>query len=213
MKASDLIIIYLACGSPLGVYYFTRPDSHRSLASAAWAMISFLIWPISAIVVLRGRMAALRPSAEAILDRNIGELRTAIENVAFPKAGATPVFEFRDVFGRFTGLARELMHETDNSNSNSNEIFAVSGHENARLGSACLGRRNRERLRFHLMRARNEFVETVSNLFSDETKATRLIELASDLAILLDDRETFDDLQALLIGPAFLLKSRKVKYG
>src|SRR5437868_967423 len=75
MKVSDLIIIYFACGSPLGVYYFTRLPEGASAGSVVWTLLRLLAWPVSAAVLLRARFLDAPPSDEAILDRKISDIR------------------------------------------------------------------------------------------------------------------------------------------
>src|SRR5207248_1465145 len=128
MKTTDLIIIYFACGAPLGVYYFTRLAG-GSATSVIWALARFLVWPVSAAVLLRDKFLAGRPSEEAILDRMINDIRARIEGLAFAGASTAAVFDFRDVFTRFTSLTSELRNNPEKLSNH--EIFTISGHENS----------------------------------------------------------------------------------
>src|SRR2546423_15604025 len=108
MRATDIIVIYFACGSPLGVYYFTRIKDRPSFGSAFWTLLRFLAWPVSVAILLRHKYFAGRPSDEEILDRKINDIRSEMELIAFGGAPASSGFDFREVYTRFTGLAGEL---------------------------------------------------------------------------------------------------------
>src|SRR5438309_1949702 len=160
MNVTDLIIIYFACGSPLGVYYFTCHKDDLSLRAVLGMLIRFLIWPLSALPLIRNRFFSSNPPAEASLDRKTGYIRAELENIAFSESDASSIFEFREVISRFVALTTQA--KIIPAEKRGNEVFAVSGHKNATLAAACLARRNRERILFHQTQARNDFVEVIS---------------------------------------------------
>ena len=81
------------------------------------------------------------------------------------------VLEFRDVYARYTGLAMALTHTNGDV---PNELFDISGHKGPDLAARCLARRNRRRLEFHMLQAKNEFDDAVTKLAAADPKITGL---------------------------------------
>lgn len=204
MSITDLMIIYLACGSPFGVYYFTSLRDDPSPSSILIVLFRFLVWPVSMIALLRMSLFSATESVEAILDKKISNIRTELEDIAFSGAAASSIFDLREIFSRYTGLTREL--KVNGSMKPMNEILVISGHENQALAAACLNRRNRERLMFHQTQARNDFVDLVSNLANGSPKGDRIAGLAMALAELLNDPKSAEDLSVLLSSSGQELK-------
>ena len=148
----DLTVVYFAFGAPLGMYEIAR--NRRSPKAVALAAVHFVLWPFFAIASLR----SLAGQPEQSLERRIDELRTEFETEAFNTESGR---EFRDVYARYTGLALALRA---GNGGGSSELFDIAGHHDGRLASKCFDRRNRRRLEFHQLQARNEFDEMVSKL-------------------------------------------------
>lgn len=202
------MIIYLACGSPFGVYYFTNLRNDLSPRSILIVVFRFLVWPISLIGLLRMKLFSTNELAEAILDKKISYIREELEDIAFSDAAASSIFDFREIFSRFAGLTREL--EANGTTQPMHEILEISGHDNSTLAAACLDRRNRERLMFHRTQARNDFVDLVSNLANGSPNGDRIAGLALALAELFNDPESAEDLSVLLSKSGQELKGTDV---
>ncbi len=190
MNLTDLIIIYLACGAPFGVYQITKRQDVGS--SAGWISISssFLLWPAAAASLVIGRI--FFNSGQTELDRRtrIEKIRIEIENAAFSGDAVSAVFEFREIFYRFIGLSEAAY--TMPAGKSVNEIFKISGHKNAVLASRCLSRRSIERLAFHQDKAQDEFVELVKSLTAPQQE--RIVRLILELADHLPNRYPAVDL-------------------
>jgi len=183
----NLIIIYFACGSPIGVYRITRAAHLRSPRQAASVGAYFILWPIFAPAILR-RSLLVR---EANIEQALSIIRSAIEKIAFVGSQTIPVFEFREIFARYTGLTLAL--NAGGAPNFSADLFKVSKHGNLALATACLNRRNRQRLSFHQMQARREFVDMVARMARSHTRGTEIVELGLQLTHLLNDQHTAGD--------------------
>lgn len=182
----DLLIIYLACGAPLGVYQITAGQPLRS--RAVWFDIpaAFLFWPAVAAVLLFRRLT----SGDKIHAARTEEFRGDIERLAFVDPTIARLFEFREAFYRYTGLV-----ETAASNSGRrtvNEIFIVTGHSNQPLATRCLDRRNRTRLSYQTERARNDLINLISTLADRAGRRDELFSLTADLARHMQDEAAAD---------------------
>lgn len=188
---TDLIILYLACGSPLGVYQITSSRAPRSAVDWAGIIFAFIFWPVFAAFLLIARLRAPHQIDQSRLDR----IRTDIEQIAFTGASMTRLFDFRDVFYRFTGLVETA--NADHGRPRGNEIFEVAGHDNKTLASRCLARRNRDKLAFHRERARDEFIGVVSSAAADTAKEENLFRLTTELSELIRDTKTAQQIRSL----------------
>jgi len=197
MNVTDLIIIYLACGSPFGVYQITKRQPARSGVEWLKIVLSFLLWPVYLADLLIGRIFNSRERADEDRRYRIEEIRLDIEHLAFSGEPISLLFEFREVFSRFTGLSDAV--NAPNARS-TKEIFAVTDHDNKLLGSRCLDRRNAKRLAFHRALARNEFVDLLSRLTIDVLVRIDLATLGTELAEHLQDPDLKADLTSLLAG-------------
>jgi len=198
MNLSDLIIIYLACGSPFGVYQITKRQQQPSPGSWASILTSFLLWPVLAITLLVDRIVSDRDNTDATANARIERIRSDIERIAFSGGATAALFEFREVFYRFTGLFAAA--NTEITKRPSSELFEVSGHSNKELASRCMARRNREKLAYHQVLARNEFVDLIADLANGQAGSIEVAKLALELADHLGDADTSADLSAVLSG-------------
>lgn len=171
----DLLIIYLACGSPFAVYRATRRGDNRSIGKLISVAATLLGWPIEAVRVLNSaRITTTRSRREY----EIESVRTRIEALLFSAESGSDLFDFRETFYRAVGLANavnDIKRETS-----THELFRVTNHPSKELASRCLARRNQARLEFHLTSSRTELAEVLSELVTAETSA-RLSELTSML--------------------------------
>ncbi len=193
MDTLTLIIIYLACGSPFGVYELTRGDQTSPPANFAAAISSFIFWPVIGVLLVwrgirrrkDGRLPAFR----------IEQIRSEIECIAFANMPAAALFEFRDVYYRYTGLAEAAANSEGSSIGT--ELMAVTADVHRAAAAKCLARRNGEKLEFHKVLARNEFVDLISQAAASSPHAAKIVALASGLAEDLFDHEAVEDLAAM----------------
>jgi hypothetical protein len=193
MNWTEFAIIYLACGAPFGVYQLTREPRPLSASNLPGVLVAFFAWPVVAVRFLWRRFFPGDEERERSLNVRIEGARVQIESIAFPAGSAGELFEFRDVYYRYTALAIAVMATV----AAPRELFEVSGHSNSAVAAKCLARRNRERLAFHHVQTRNEFVDLIRRLTIGDT-SDGLIRLTVDLASDLGDVDAAADLCALI---------------
>jgi len=181
----NLIIIYFACGSPIGVYRITRTARLRSPGQAAAIGVYFVLWPIFVPTILLSSLSG-GEAAKIDVERGIARIRAEMENIAFSDDATVSVFEFREVFGRFTGLTIMLNHR--GAAQVPNELFKIAGHNNLALASACLKRRDRQRLASHQMQARAEFEDLIAKIARFHPHGDVIAAMGSQLLETLDGR-------------------------
>ena len=198
MNVTDLIIIYLACGSPFGVYQITKRQDEQPTTKWLVVLASFLLWPGFTAAIIIDRVVSKNDGTEKV--SRIEHFRTGIERAAFDGGATSSLFEFREVFYRFTGLIEAA--NSGQTNRMTNELFEVSGHANKSLASKCLVRRNREKLVYHQTQARNEFVDIIAEMANNESRREEITSIALELTAYLKDDTATSDLNALLSQPS-----------
>lgn len=189
MNFSETLIIYLACGAPFGVEYLQRRTGRSILATAFGVFVRFILWPIAA-----GRMLyrLIARSSELLLelpddtDQRLAAIRTRFEAIIHADQGPPRVFEFRDTFLRYTGLARSGACEPGNGVA---EIFEVTGHDDVTLATMCLARRNASRLARHRELARDEFSNFIASVAAKGQTPDEIVRLAFETADAVSDGE------------------------
>ena len=195
MNFTDLIIIYLACGSPFGVYQITKRQPVRSGVEWLKIVLSFLFWPAFAAALLARRILPNETQRKGEFQNRTEDLRLDFERAAFTGKSISSLFEFRETFYRFVGLS-EAAEEVQAGRSSA-EIFDISGHTNKSLASRCLGRKNTRKLSYHRSAAREEFVELISRLTATGADRIEITRLALELADHLGDQKAADALQPM----------------
>ncbi len=190
MNVTDLIIIYLACGSPFAVFRLTQTNR------VDWpsVILAFMLWPVYAVMLLGLVFFSNEARKKADLRNRLETLRLAIESSAFQGESISSLFEFREVYSRFTGLSVAADAAPSRSYA---EIFEISGHPNQTLASRCLARRNAGKLAFHRSLARHEFVTRIEQLHATESNHHELERLAVELAETLEDRKAAQSFAAM----------------
>lgn len=195
MNLVDLIIIYLACGSPFAVFQATNRQKGRAGVNWQRVAASFFAWPIFAAVLLVGKIFPTEASKKAAFQQRLEDIRFDLEQFAFAAAPISALFEFRESFYRFAGLSEAADEElTVKPNA---EIFEVTGHPNKVLASRCLARKNARKLAFHRTAAREEFVGLISRLTLTDVDRIELTDIASELADHLNDKIAADAFRSM----------------
>lgn len=196
MSLTDLVIIYFACGAPFGVHQLMRKD--RS-GRVDWVKVaaSFVMWPASAIVLTVNGADEPAKRSDLHRDNYVDQIRRQIESLAFGDGETSELFEFREVYCRFSGLWE--VQKPNLATQITGELANVSDHPNQALGSLCLARRNGERLAFHRVRASGEFVDLIDKLAVTGSNRSEIVGLAIELADFLGDDATATDLTTLKI--------------
>lgn len=196
MKLIDLIIIYLACGSPFAVYQATNRQNGQTGINWMRVFSSFLFWPAFAISSLINRFILNETRRKAALQNRLEDVRLEFEQKVFSGESIASLFEFRETFYRFIGLS-EAASEARSGKANA-EIFEISGHHNKALASRCLARKNKRRLAEHRSAAREEFVGLIARLAAARPDRVEIVSLALEIAGHLDDRTAADEFQAMI---------------
>ena len=193
MNFTDLLIIYLACGAPFGVYQITT-HKNRSAADAARMFLSFLFWPAFAASIIIDRVANGQTNSNSFHNSAVDDIRAKIEQAAFSNSTAASLFEFREVYHRYTGLSEVV--ESLSSSKYSSEFFEISGHQNKALAAKCLARENRRKIVCHHAAARLDFTRIVTELVETVPKPEAILGLTFELARQVNDEAIVVDLRA-----------------
>ncbi len=185
----DLIIIYFACGAPIGVHQFTKRQGGGVLAATA----AFVVWPI----FLSQLLSTSIPVSEI---SQSDQIRSEIERRAFAGESIVSLFEFRDVFYRYSGLSIAANSQATKGHKHWGELRSTGDNGRSPLELRCLERANQRKLEFHRDRTRQEFVELISRLSKSSPDAGAAVKLAVDLAVHLGDKAAAAELGVLAPG-------------
>lgn len=199
MNLRDLLIIYLACGAPFGVYFFLQNRNHLE-SNILWlkSLLRFVFWIPFAIqmVARKSLFTNLYNSGfdqfsnlDAQKELEIEEIKKFFENILAEKAFKLAIFEFREIFDRYTGLSLEIQSENNDASPAEKEIFRITNHSHKKLAEICLHRRNRKRLTFHQKLARQDFFEILDKFIDKSNEPQNLFNKALKLADMLNDHE------------------------
>ncbi len=208
MKPIDFIILYLAAGAPFGVlHYFELRASEDFKNLFLRAILAAVFWlPLSLNFFRKKLLLNLRQStdqneSQAIEDSNerkINKIQKAIERKLKINDPNISIYEFREAADRYIGLtiANQNVNNITSDCDLGNEIFNISRTGDSFLSNVCLQRRNRARLSFHQINARNEFLTYLDTNFVDSDEFADLAELFAELALILND-EAVDEVRNL----------------
>lgn len=195
MNLSDFLIIYLACGTPFGMYYFIN---HRKADSCFLkAILAAVVWIPYAVWLLRkkipGNFSIFNFSKEHIFDSDQEERieinKKHLEFFLMEKSKTFSHFEFREIADRYTGLSLAVNSENKNPTDKEHELISITDHENKTLAARCLYRRNLKLLAFHHTLARRDFLNFISERKEDISEVEKLYYLLFEFIRLLNDRE------------------------
>ena len=189
MATAEFIIIYLACGAPFGVQYLLDSTDRPILHTIAGVAARFLAWPIGAALMLVNLFTAV-PQFDRGGDNPDGDalarVRSKFESQIMLSDRSTSIFEFRDVFLRYTGLAESIGDRE--SSPGVSELFRVAGHHDERLAGSCLQRKVVSKLEYHRERSRSEFSLMIESILSETDDRNEIVSLAVETAECVSDR-------------------------
>ena len=193
MTVSDYMIIYLSAGAPFAVYVFLQMSGTPLVRRILTAFGAMLVWPVAAAIWIVRRFRGIEPFGFESADksRRINSLANSLERSILGNGSTVSLYEWREIYERYTGLSLAVAEAEDNSDDN--ELFEVAGNKNGKLGTVCLNRRNRNRLIFHHTQARNDFLDALIRAKCDGDA----FGLALELAALLDDADAAADLKSM----------------
>jgi hypothetical protein len=194
MNLSDLIIIYLSCGAPLGVYFFVN-NRNRFSPTKLWlkTILIFVLWiPFLFKLVLTKNIFSVRRFNKSFpimdFDEEISSIVKNIEVILKQSSLDISIYEFREIFERYVGLTIVKDKHIEEALAN-DDFFKLSNHKNIELAKTCMIRRNRMHLSFHQTKARQDFLKLISSLSKSMVDQKNLREETYGFVKLLNDIE------------------------
>jgi hypothetical protein len=206
MNISDILIIYLALGAPVGVYKFLQS---RDLATGRRTFRSILAWlfwiPTAMRLVYRSVTNAYsRPGfvSQRGLDSSDPALTELRENIRLELTrvdrGTFPPHLVREVLERYIGLSRASNAELPQIDDGSSDLFVAAGRSEEKLATICLMRRNQRRIERHHIKARRSFLELFERAVTQDAPHTETaVRMGLELASQLGDKKAIDGLHAI----------------
>lgn len=186
----DILLAYIALGSPVGVYLLLQADRKGlNVRSASKTLIGFVLWPISLGLLIYQRRSNFadvptfetRDRSDSRITRAANLLRASVEESICDLEDRRFAVrkELFDAIDRFVGL-RLASGESLPAQAANAEIYTVAGHPNPSLATICLARRNSVRIASHAARAAADLQETIDLRARMVAAAPEFIELLSD---------------------------------
>lgn len=200
MNPFDILIIYLACGAPVGVYYFVnnRYEQDRRFLKALFITLVWF-WPAARLLqkyVTKELPASGSSKKDSLKDEEILETRKRLEAVFAADTSGASLFEVREILDRYIGLTDAVQDQT-HAGEGSSQFFEAAGSRNPALAAKCHYRRNRRLLFFHQTLAGQDFLKTVSGHVSRFPNDAEIESSALKLAGLLRDQKMEKNLKLL----------------
>lgn len=198
MNFTDFLIIYLACGAPLGVYYFfqnrkTLYQNHlwlnSFLTTTVWFPYAFrLLQDFVTGKLLTYKFTKIRET-DALRKNKLDAIEKEVSQILLAEHTGIALFDFRETFQRYSGLTIALQNavEFETAAENEKELFRIAGNENVELGAKCLRRRNLNRLKFHQNLARIDVIEMFGAINAETKESEKFRFLANSYFKLLND--------------------------
>lgn len=204
MNLVDLLIIYLTCGAPFGVYYFFQNRNYSASFKLIFhSILVALIWIPYAIRLLQSFVTKKFRSDEFAennqTDSVINEIERKFAQIIYEESSEISVYDFRETFERYLGLAKAASTEAIGIDA---ELYQISDHENKKLASEILSRRNRSRLNAHHILARRDFLRMIEKIDSTFSAKEKIRTLAFDFVKILNDVEAQKQLHKIFENPA-----------
>ncbi len=205
MSTVDLLIIYLAFGSPLMVHRYLFSSHLSQPRRVLVSLFTLAFWiPVATQMVYRRLVNAYsRASFVTVedldsIDRLVADLRKTLK-AELPNAGRS--FAMRDVVvtvERYVALSI-AWRERGACAFQGQELFSVAGTD-PDLASVCLTRRNRRRIETQHMRARADLLSVFAALSETPAARAAMEDVLTNIAPLLDDRELFNSIEQRRAG-------------
>ncbi len=214
MNFTDILIIYLACGAPFGVYYFLQNRRKKDF-SLFWikTFFNFAFWlPFALGFFLENKIRQnfyyLNPNNE----KKIFLIQKQIESILHESKLKVSIYDYREIFDRYLGLTISKRGEAKKTADTEKEIFRITGHKQVELAAICLQRRNQKRLFYHHTLARQDFLQFIAKLFKVSSGKIKLGNLSVEFVKLLDDTEAQTALEKLFAENSQTDKQSVVKH-
>lgn len=206
MNLTDLLIIYLACGAPFGVYYLLQ-NRTKFVSGTLWlnTFYTFAFWVPMAFKLLRENKFLTRSvshtfDAEAIQEKKLDLIQKRLEKILQGSGLKISIFELREMIDRYVGLTYAKQNKMEKPSLAKKELFSISKNNNLELAAICLDRRNRTRLSFHQKEARQDFLDFVEQLSETSADSKTIGYLAVEFVEVLNDFEAKAALEKMFIS-------------
>jgi len=175
VSTGDFAIIYLAFGAPFGVY-----RAYSSKETWYGVSLAIIAWPIIAVLLA---MSTARRNSTSI-QAELQAVRTELETRLLADSSPESIFEFREVFDRYTGLT---LAARESSTPHVSALLELTGHPSPALAGSCIGRSEISKLQRHVSAARCEFASFLSQRRSEDAELAvqGLRELLGDTALII----------------------------
>ena len=195
MNTTDFIIIYLACGTPFGVYHFI--DNRKSNSHWLKSLLTLFVWIPYAIRILRKKFPVIFSKLNSRKTKNLNlpdeasleKTKKELERLLIRDIKNFSAFEFREILERYVGLTTINRAEKEKPTEKEKNLFQISGSDNKILAAKCLHRRNLKLLSFHHNLARKDFLKFILKHKDDVSEREIFYNLSFKFVRLLKDKE------------------------
>jgi hypothetical protein len=207
MRFTDVLIIYLACGAPVGVYFYFQ--NRRLYSKHLWlkTILNFVFWiPLFLQIILKRRIPYVfsknhfDSETKAENENKLLIVQRKIENILIENNLKISIYEFREVFDRFAGLTTACANNKTKSYKHEKAFYQISGFHDHELSARCLHRRNQKRLYFHQRKAEKDFLQMIAGISDSVDNQAELSHLSVKYVKLLSNSRAEKALTEIFAG-------------
>jgi len=175
MGITEVLIIYLAIGTPIGVYAIVRPKNLLKQNLVALFAANILFWPIFASLEFVPRTGTPlepryfidgRPNPVIALDQPRSTFKDRLNELGDRTFRRIALEDF----DRLAALSNALHFEVAVNKASVPEVFELAGNPNPGRAAKCLFRKNNAKLLDHLQRAENDMGSLALELMSRDRR-------------------------------------------
>ena len=202
MNISDIIIIYLACGAPFGVYFFLQ-NRKKLISSQLWlkSFFTVFVWIPYAFFILNdfatNNQQKKQIAEQNLLDESLKRIQKEFLDIKTSGLNNLSVFELREVLDRYVGLTMVSDFEQKTPADSENELLRISLRQNSQTAAKCLHRQNLKKFKFHQTLARQDFLKVILILKNSNSDSRNIQKLSLEMICLLNDEEAVEPLQVI----------------
>ena len=201
MNYLDFLIIYLACGSPFGVYYFLDQRTEKTFIYVR-SILAAVCWVPYAVKLLHQKVTnglnSSQNSVNNLLDssnsQKVEKLKKKFEDFLPDSHLGTSLYELREITERYAGLTQAISEDSNDPSEHELEIYKITDNSNEQISANCLMRRNRRKLEFHQTHARKDFLNLITELAEVNSDKNKLGNLSAEFVKILNDQQALSQL-------------------
>lgn len=204
MSLSDFIIIYLACGAPVGVwFYFNQKNSENVFAKS---LLAAVFWIIFIFQFLQKRF-----SDNLLKTDKTSDIRWFQKSIEKMLPEQFSIFEFREVVERYIGLTLAEQDSQNNALRLNNDFSARFNSRNEELSAKCLNRTDRRKLKAHQNYARKDFLQTIREVSEQIDDSLVFLNVNLNFVITLNDETAEIEIEKLIEETTQIINENSVK--